>query len=76
MTTETEYQNFCENMRRLRKKHDLSKKEMAKKPGIGIGSLTKIERGEFPVRLGCQVIFCASRSFGVRPADLFRELLF
>ncbi len=75
MTTETEFQIFCENIRRLRKQYALSKKEMAKRLGIGMRSLEKIERGDIPVRLGCQIIFNASRCFGIRPAALFERMV-
>ncbi len=75
MINQTEYQIFSQNIACLRKAYRLSKKEMAKRLGIGVGSLTKIERGEIPARLGCQVIIRASATFGIRPAALFERIL-
>ena len=71
MKNEQELQNFCKNITLLRKRHGLSKKEMAKLLGIGIWSLNKIERGELPPRLNANVILAVYRQFGVRPSMLF-----
>jgi transcriptional regulator with XRE-family HTH domain len=48
MGSEKEIMAFCENVRYLRKKNGLSKKEMAKKLGIGVKSLELIETGSLP----------------------------
>ena len=65
-----EFQNFVHNVKWLRERHGLSKKEMAKIMGIGIQSLNRIERGEFPDRLGVNAIFRLCRRFGVRAPEL------
>lgn len=62
------------NITWLRKKHNLSKKDMANLLQIGVGSLTKIEKGELPLRLSTEVIFRVSNIFGIAPEDLFTPL--
>ncbi len=63
---------FCANVKELRKKNNLSKREMAKRLGIGVKSLTLIENGIIPPRLNCEILFYIRKSFGVKPSDLFR----
>lgn len=54
----------------LRKRYGLSKREMAKRLGIGLWTLNKIEKGELPPRLHCDIIFAAHRNFGIPCDDL------
>lgn len=65
---------FLDNIAWLRKKHNLSKKDMAALLQIGVGSLTKIEKGELPLRLSTEVLFRVSNIFHVAPKDLFSPL--
>lgn len=69
-----EFLILCDNFKLLRKTNGLSQKEMAKLCGIGIGSLRKMEKGEFPPRLTMEPIFKASRYFKIPPAKLFAPL--
>jgi len=39
---------FGENVRILRKSHNLTQRELARIMGIGVQSLRRIERGDFP----------------------------
>ena len=64
---ERELKNFCRNVAWLRKQNGLSKREMAKRLGIGIATLDKIERGEFPSRMGIEVLFSIQKHFGISP---------
>ena len=43
--------------------------------GIGIYTLRKLEKGEFPPRMGIEVLFNIRDHFGVRPADMFKSHL-
>ena len=62
---------FCENIRRLRAMHGLSQKEMAKRLGIGVHSLSLLENGILPKRLGCDVIYLLYQQFGMTPDNMF-----
>ena len=73
MKKETEIMFFCENIKALRKINNLSKKEMAKLIGIGTKSLTLIENGRLPPRLGCDVLFEIQKNFGIAPKTMFSE---
>mgnify|MGYP003305338862 CR=1 FL=1 len=67
--------NLLYNIAWLRKYHGLSKKEMAKRLDIGLWSLNKIEKGELPPRLHCDIIFAVHRNFGTPCADLLDKRL-
>ena len=62
---------FCKNVKALRQREKLSKKEMAKRLGIGVGSLTRIENGTIPPRLRCNVLVKIHICFGVLPEQMF-----
>lgn len=72
---ENDYQIFMFNVVYLRKLHGLSKRQMAKVMGIGVKSLNKIERGEFPPRLKINVILDTCRFFQIKPAILLSKQL-
>ena len=61
---------FLYNVIWLRKHYGLSKKEMAKKLGISVWMLNKIERGELPPNLKIDVLFCIRKEFGVFMLDV------
>lgn len=61
---------FLYNIIWLRKHYGLSKKEMAKKLGISVWMLNKIERGELPPNLKIDVLFCIRKEFGVFMSDV------
>lgn len=66
---------FLRNIIWLRKHNGLSKKEMAKRLDIGLWSLNKIEKGELPPRLHCDIIFAVHQNFGIPCADLLDRRL-
>lgn len=66
---------FLNNISWLRKHCGLSKKEMAKRLQIGIWTLNKIERGELPPRLSCDIVFSVYKNFGIRFSDLLSRRL-
>ena len=66
---------LAQNMRVLRENNGLSKKEMAKRLGIGVCSLSKLESGILPKRLSVEVIFVIERDFGVEAHRFIRDKL-
>ncbi|MBQ7897107.1 MAG: helix-turn-helix transcriptional regulator [Clostridia bacterium] len=75
MYFDEEILNFCRNVKFLRENNNLSKKEMAKILGIGIGRLTKVEKGEIPERMSANVIINICNYFDVLPNKLFEKIL-
>ena len=73
MNKETEIMLFCENIKSIRKTNKLSKKEMAKLIGTGTKSLTLIENGRLPPKLGCNVLFEIQKEFGIAPKTMFSK---
>ncbi len=53
------------NILYLRKKHNLTKKEMSLILGVGIKTLNELEQGLLPPRLSVSVLFKIKDSFGV-----------
>ncbi len=66
---------FSENIKCIRKEAGLSQKEMARMLGIGVSTLSKIEKGVLPPRLSCSVLFCIQRHFGIHPKDMFAPIV-
>ena len=64
--------NFCENVKFFRERYGFSQTEMAKRLGIGVKSLRKIENGEVPPRLSCIVLFTIQREFGIKPTRMLK----
>ena len=62
---------FCENIKTLRKREGLSKKEMAKKLGIGVKNLTLLESGVVSKRLGAHILINIRKFFHISPHDMF-----
>ena len=71
MTVQEEIAMFCGNVKRLRKREGLTRKEMAARLGIGVETLARLERGEIPPRLSVEVVCRISREFGIHPKELF-----
>lgn len=70
-----EFDNFCHNVAWLRKHHKLSKKEMAKRLGIGVGSLNKLESGTVPPNMTSDVLNNLCQHFNIILSDLFGRRL-
>ena len=62
------------NVSFLRKKHRLSKKALAKRIGIGVKSLSTLERGVIPPRMSINAVFRLCKVFHVLPRALFSVL--
>ncbi len=65
---------FCKNIKNLREKEKLSKKDMAKLLGISVHSLTMIENGTIPKRLSCRILIKIYDEFGILSKDIFKPL--
>ena len=69
LTNET--QIFGENLRALRQREHLTQKELARIMGIGVGSLRRIDRGDFPLRFYVSHLERILDHFGVTADSLF-----
>lgn len=68
VTTRDETMKYLSyNIIYLRKKHKVSKKEMAEILGTGIKTLNNIEKGVLPPRLNVRVLFRIYDCFGISP---------
>lgn len=72
MDTNSEVLTLSKKIYALRMQNNLNQKEMAKKLGIGVTSLRKIERGELPKRMGCSVLLRLCKVFDIRLSELFK----
>lgn len=66
MSKSAESRQLCANIRDLRERAGLSKTRMAKIMGVTTATLTKIEEGTLPRRVGVKVLFRLSDQFGIR----------
>ena len=71
MTVQEEMAVFCANVKGLREREGLTRKEMSARLGIGVRTLARLERGEIPPRLSVAVVCRISRVFGIHPKELF-----
>ncbi len=60
---------FCENIKALRQKEQLSKTEMAGKLNISIRSLSMLEKGIIPPRLNPSVVIALLENFNICADD-------
>ncbi|MBE6548917.1 MAG: helix-turn-helix transcriptional regulator [Ruminococcaceae bacterium] len=66
-------ENFSKNMKAIRTKNNISKKEMAKILVIGIGSLLKIENEILPPKLEANILIKIYNKFEILPSELFSK---
>ena len=71
MNIEINVRLFCQNVKYLRVKYKLTKKEMSNILGISVRSLNLIEQEIIPPRLRCDIIFNLYDKFGITPSILF-----
>ena len=67
-------ENFMRNIAWLRKRYGISKKKMAELLGVGVGTVNKLERGEFPPRLSVSVMYNIWRHFHIGATEQFSRL--
>ena len=74
MKNNQEIDIFCQNVKMLRERNGLSKKETSEILGICTASLTKIERGILPPGISTSIIFKLCKEFDIEPRKLFMPL--
>lgn len=74
MKDSNEYLYFSQHVRRIRIERKMTQKEMADRLGIGVRTLSRIERGILPRRLSCEILFRVQEQFGICPQDLFKPV--
>ena len=74
MKNDEQIKVFCQNIKILREKSGLSKKEMAEILEIGTASLTKLEQGIMPPRMRVNIVYQLSQNFNIQPCKLFMPL--
>ena len=67
--------NLTRNLVWLRKAHGLSQRDMAKRLGIGVSSLRKLERGTVPPRLNVGFLLSIAQQFGISPGEMLEQEL-
>ena len=65
---------LMKNIKYLRLKNGLTKREMAKIIGVGIKTLNQIEKEEFPKRFTVRILYGISEHFGILPSKQFEPL--
>ncbi len=66
---------FCKNVKILRLKNNLTPMEMAHICGIGVKTLSLIEKGIIPPRLSVSILVSISNYFRIRPYDMFDKVI-
>ncbi|MBQ3023661.1 MAG: helix-turn-helix transcriptional regulator [Clostridia bacterium] len=66
---------FCKNVKILRLKNNLTQMEMAHICGIGVKSLSSIEKGIIPPRLSVSILVSISNYFRISPYDMFDKVI-
>ena len=69
MKKDRDYAIFCENVKRLRRKNCLSRREMAKCLHIGVATLVLIESGILPKWVTVNIMFQIYWRFGISFTD-------
>lgn len=70
-SADVDTQNLCKNITALRKMHNMSKKEFAKKLGVGVGSISKLENGVTTARINSDFLYAVYFEFNILPSKLF-----
>ena len=73
MYTDAELALLCRKIRSLRIQNKLSQQEMAKRLGVSVASLRKIEHHHFPNGVRCSVFRNLNREFNIKFADMFTD---
>ena len=71
MQQSNEVNALCQNIKMLRERNGLSKKEMAEIMGIGAASLAKIELDILPSRFRTETMLKLCKRFRIKPSKLF-----
>jgi len=74
LKTDKELLVLMKNIKYLRIRNGLTKKEMAKIIGVGIKSLNKIEKEELPKRFTVKILYRIYEHFGILPSKQLEPL--
>lgn len=74
MGTDKDILCFCNNVRKLRNMHNLTKSQMSEIMGIGLYSLNLIEKGCLPLRLDIDAVFSLVKYFGIPLKCIFEDI--
>ncbi len=67
-----EFNNFCNNIKKLRIDNNLSKKAMAEKLNVSTRTIRMLENHQIPRTLTIEVVLSTMRAFNVDGGDLFK----
>lgn len=67
--------NFASNIRALRQRAGLTKTAMARILHTSVRTVSRLEKGEIPVRLSAEVLFHAGQYFDIPAHKLLAERL-
>ena len=70
-----EMNRLANNLTYLRKENGIAKQELADIMGVGLWTVTKLERGELPPRMKVEALFRIQHRFGVSVHRLLGERL-
>ena len=65
---------FCKNVSYLRRKNNLSQREIANKLSISVETLRKLESGTIPKRVGVESLWCIYKEFNIPLSKQFEDL--
>lgn len=67
-----EFNNFCDNLKKLRVENNLTKKAMAEKLEVTPRTIRMLENHEIPTTLTVEFVYKVIRTFNVDGSDLFK----
>ena len=67
-----EFNNFCDNLKKLRVENNLTKKAMAEKLEVTPRTIRMLENHEIPPTLTVEFVYKVIRTFNVDGSDLFK----
>lgn len=67
-----EFNNFCDNLKKLRVENNLTKKAMAEKLNVTPRTIRMLENYEIPTTLTVEFVYKVIRTFNVDGSDLFK----
>jgi len=67
-----EFNNFCDNLKKLRIENNLTKKAMAEKLNVTPRTIRMLENHEIPATLTVEFVYKVIRTFNVDGSDLFK----
>ena len=67
-----EFNNFCDNLKKLRIENNLTKKAMAEKLNVTPRTIRMLENHEIPATLTVEFVYKVICTFNVDGSDLFK----